>query len=245
MSVLLMELSEEELEKIHWNPETTNYLCNWSLKHRYIYVETPKVACSTVKSILQRAESTNELKPTDQNDIHNRDKSPLLQPRHDIALFLKCLNDETYLKFCFVRNPYSRALSCYLDKMVNNEWERVRLAPQLKLDPNTVPSFYEFLQAINNQEDINRDIHWATQRYILQPQKIKYSYIGRFESFKSDLAHVCNIINIKYENDIVGYNVTGADNKLVEYYDDKEIKLVQTIYKNDFKLFNYAQEIIS
>lgn len=50
-----------------------------SLKYRYMYVETPKVACSSIKTLLQRMElESPTFHRADFEDIHNRNFSPLL-----------------------------------------------------------------------------------------------------------------------------------------------------------------------
>lgn len=49
----------EKLQKFTQANTTTkdlSYAVHVSLKHKYIFVETPKVACSTVKMTLQRLE---------------------------------------------------------------------------------------------------------------------------------------------------------------------------------------------
>ena len=64
------------------NPDNFNYSINISLKYSYIYVETPKVACSSIKSTLQKMELGDpQFSREDFEDLHKRDFSPLLRPQ--------------------------------------------------------------------------------------------------------------------------------------------------------------------
>ncbi|MEM1131241.1 MAG: sulfotransferase family 2 domain-containing protein, partial [Pseudomonadota bacterium] len=114
-------------------PPLTQYICHWSVRHGFVYVETPKVACTTVKRVLQAAELGPERQTETPADVHAKSQSPLLAPSSDLQGFVAAMRDPAVFRFGFVRNPYARALSCWLDKMVNNDFERRRLAPQLGL----------------------------------------------------------------------------------------------------------------
>ena len=84
-----------------------SYGVHISLRHRYIYVETPKVACTTIKLALQRLEwGDSDYYPDNMEVIHLRECSPLLTPRQ-ILSFPSALKNPYYFKFCFVRNPYT------------------------------------------------------------------------------------------------------------------------------------------
>ncbi|MBD0335929.1 MAG: sulfotransferase family 2 domain-containing protein [Cyanobacteria bacterium Co-bin13] len=97
--------------------ELFNLSIHISLKHRYLYVDTPKVGCSTIKLTLQRLELEDEQFARDDfEDIHLRKFSPLLMPIQ-VGPLDAFLSRSDIFKFCFVRNPYTRVLSCYLDKI--------------------------------------------------------------------------------------------------------------------------------
>jgi hypothetical protein len=86
----------------------------------------------------------------------------------------------------FVRNPYSRALSCWLDKMVANSQNASAWRPFSVSIRQTFQAFAAFLTAVAEQPEAQRDPHWATQTHLLNPHGIRYSFIGRFEHSVTD-----------------------------------------------------------
>jgi hypothetical protein len=224
------------------DPDLTEYICHWSRRVGCIYVETPKVACTTIKRVLQAAELGPDRQGERPSDVHVRAASPLLSPGRDRAGFTTALTDATTFRFSFVRNPYSRALSCWLDKMVTNLSERERLAPVLGLDPANAPSLAAFLTAVAEQPDWRRDPHWATQTHLLNPHGIRYSFIGRFEAFRPDFSRVCAHLKIEdYAGDLPATrHATGASDKVIKHVGEAEGGLIRQIYEADFRNFGYG-----
>ncbi len=140
-----------------------DYGLNMSLRHSYVYVETPKVACSSIKSTLLRLELDDPgFYRVDFEDVHNRAFSPLLKPSQigDLDQFLA---RSSIFKFCFVRNPYSRLLSAWLDKIAGNRKQKAQVLLQLGHDPNRLDreiSFEKFVRAVVAQPVSVMDPHW-------------------------------------------------------------------------------------
>ncbi|MFM2279184.1 MAG: hypothetical protein RLZZ444_1415, partial [Pseudomonadota bacterium] len=155
-----------------------NYLCHLSRRHRSLYVATPKVGCTAIKHMLQQAELGGRLTYRRYGDEHNPVLSPLLAPLDDPDLFaavmdIRLTGSEGWFRFTFVRNPFVRVLSCYLDKIVNSIPERMRLLPILGLDPKAgAPDFRSFLEAIAATPLPDHDVHWAPQVWLLQPDHV-------------------------------------------------------------------------
>jgi len=230
---------EAYLEHLFGNgADQPNYLLHWSTERRYIFVETPKVACSAIKRVLQ-TDARAGVAPT--GDVHDRDASPLPRAMDDIAAFRALCEDPATFRFCFVRNPYSRILSCYLDKFVANEWERDRLAPKLGLSPDAPPSFRDFLRAVEGQPEHARDIHWASQVFLLRPNRFRYSFVGRFELFDAQFAKVCRHLGLSYAPSSVDKaHATSAGDMLRDYFGAEEVDLLKAIYADDFRFFGYG-----
>lgn len=200
----------------------TDYLCNISNKKKIIYMSVPKVGCSTIIYSLQKAENKKFF-------IKN------------IIEEIKKIFDE-YFVFSFVRNPFTRCLSCYLEKFLYDENEKKRLLPLLGYNNDENISFSEFLFSISKIKDNERDIHFSTQSTLLSIKNVKYDFIGRFEYFSTGLKALSSIINIDFSTSINNH-ATKLKNKLTEYYNPENIQLVLSIYKNDFMNFCYSTDI--
>ncbi len=229
------------LERFFRYPTTTvNYLVNISERFRYCYINNPKCASTGILRALQRAELDGDEARLPDN-VHDRAKSPLLS-------FENCARSPddvigNFFVFSYVRNPYSRALSAYIDKIEQEAPERVRLLPTLGFATDSRPSFLEFLLAVQKQRDDWRDIHWATQSRLLQINNISYSYIGRFESFSASYPLLLDRLGIHrkhFEASYVPRHVTRANERIADYVGPKERDLIASIYFSDFSNFAYG-----
>ena len=218
-----------------------DYLINISEKYHYIYFETPKVGCSTIKKTLQLLEVDD---PSTLPDwVHDKDKSPLKSPLNLEKGFDKYLQGD-YYKFSFVRNPYTRILSCYLDKILGPE--RYKRIPPLGFASDDIITFEAFLRAVKKQSVSEMDVHWMPQYILLGSDNIKLDFIGKQESFTEDLNTVLsNIINdrvnrLEIINEIP--HAVGANARLNEYLTPQAIELINDIYDVDFRRYGYQKK---
>lgn len=222
-------------------PERANYLVNLSVRWRYLYVETPKVGCSTIKLALQKMELENDaMLPS---NIHDRETSPLASPQTDLTSFLLAQYSPNFIRFSFVRNPFSRIVSCYLDKCVKSKEEKERLMPDLGLNPTEHISLKVFLRAILQQSYRDMDIHWLPQAVILGGMR-KPTFIGRFENFNSDLRRVLSLISGHSFEEIERHNThaTNASEKVLQLVGREERNLIVEIYERDFIEYGYSMD---
>lgn len=228
--------------------EEFDYDINISLKNKYIYVETPKVGCSTIKDTLQRMEiEYPEFVRENFEDIHYRDMSPLLKPSQTLC-FDRMLNNPEFFVFCFARNPYTRLLSSYLDKIVRGRPHKRSILVAMGLDSSDLSiniTFREFVDVVCNMDISHMDPHWRIQYYQTFQDQINYDFIGKFESFQRDCAYVFNKLNVNY-NEYFHSELRHATNSsmLLNKYYDKELRSkVFQKYLVDFEFFNYAEEL--
>jgi hypothetical protein len=223
------------------------YSCNISLRHRYIYYETPKVGCSTIKLTLQRAELDDEefVRPQFE-DIHSRDFSPLIKPTQ-VGSFKKLLASSDIYKFCFVRNPFTRLLSCYLDKIARNRPQKRAILRQLNRPPDLSQpvTFDEFLDAVATQPPALMDPHWCIQSFHTAQGRIPYDTIGRWESLEEDFRAISNRLSIDFDTYYKreARNATEAAQVLFDYFDVRTTDVVRRIYAEDFARFRYSLEL--
>jgi len=146
--------------------EDFHYAVHVSLMHKYIFVENPKVACSTIKKTLQGLElNDSEYSRDESQGLHMRDFSPLLSLRQ-LSDFEVYFERDDFVVFCFVRNPYARLLSGYLDKIQGPRHSLEFKAGVLKtlgydeIDLDQHVTFEEFISVIEKQTPFEMDYHW-------------------------------------------------------------------------------------
>ena len=199
-----------------------------SAKHRLTFISNPKVACSTIK---------NSLLGGFEGNVHKEAGKKFKLPKdidHDF--------------FCLTRNPYSRALSCFKNK----------IGPSKEKNPNAVwhpfcdrygfnrtiqPSFEDFLTVLLEDRDrLSMDMHYRPQYINLHHGEIKPSFIGRIERFLD----VENYLRRKKISIATRNNhKTGATQTYRIEISKQEASLIERIYERDFDLYGYSKELES
>jgi len=220
--------------------------------HRYFYMATPKVACSKIKLVLQELEGY-EVPPAPLR-IHWRDTPGLSfvpsladLPIHDAV---RALTSPDWFRFAFVRNPYARLLSAYTQKVrdLKSPWvgfrEAVRRSAGVPTVPGAAPAvveFPDFVRYIGEQDDGVRDGHWRSQVGTLHVDRIRYDFVGRFESFTEDLTQVLR--KLRAPDTLlatVGLVVNAtARVPLASVYDQDLADYVYRVFRDDFEAFEY------
>jgi|AntDeeMetagen134_2_1112570.scaffolds.fasta_scaffold00065_7 hypothetical protein len=137
-------------------------------------------------------------------------------------------------RFAFVRNPYTRVLSAFLDKIDRRERRKNREA-----------SFLEFLEYLE-KDGLLSNAHWAPQTSLLLIPFNEFDFFGKTENLNEDLGFVLDQVQGHKENEkmlsALG-NATGASGKLETYYDDQAKAKVDQLYREDFECFGYPMTL--
>ncbi len=136
--------------------------------------------------------------------------------------------------FTVVRNPYTRTLSAYLDKVERRA-----------LRDNRRTSFREFLQSLKNGK-LYSNGHWAPQSALLLLPLDQFDLIGKVESLDSVLPLIEEKVQGSPPQEHFKSflaNATGASTKLSAYYDAESAEMVRFLYQDDFTLFNYPDRL--
>lgn len=148
------------------SPEYTFTYINEDLK--IIYYDVPKAASTSIRVSLF-------------NDDNNLS---LAEPKHSL---------EEYLKFTFVRNPYSRIVSNYT--MFTQNKFRIGQIKQFHHNPQSMSfdDFVEFIEIYDNH-------HWRPQVDFLDGYDI--DFIGQVENFNTDYNFILKKIGSKYHTSV-------------------------------------------
>jgi hypothetical protein len=219
-----------------------------SLRHGYMYAAVGKAANSTVKHHLYELEYRGTRFKT--KSLHDRQSSPLLSPfQLPPTMLEEVLGSDRFFRFTVVRNPYSRILSCYLDRIVPANSQPYRqLIVALGREVGTAVGFDEFVRAICRQRPFEQNNHWRLQVAELCHGAICYDEIGKQEHFADDMARIWKRITrgLVPAPDFVMENkapsITSAENRLSEFYTSELTDLIRNAYAADFDAFDYPRD---
>ncbi len=214
---------------------------------KFIYVVTPKVASRSILRFFR-------------NDINLKSRvqittTPLQQLLEEKPKY------KEYFKFAFVRNPFTRAISCYNDKIVPTEWEtdsngnRIPVNNSFKyfkgksiqypIRPNM--PFDDFIEFLGSEYggDLVADRHWLSQFVIMSDDSDSnlVDYVGKLETLDEDWQRICRELHIAYTS---LSRMNSTEKKIPPtnrpQYSSRSIEVIRKRYKKDFEIFKYPTE---
>ena len=155
-------------------------------------------------------------------------------PEHAYAERVRAFVDadvwNSYFKFCFVRNPYERAVSDY-------RWRR-------RKSGNRTMTFLEFLEALDRSDFRSRVIprHFDNWPIYTIDDRIEVDFVGRFENLERDMTEVLRVLGI--DGALLPHekkSEQSADRRpgYREMYGRKERRLVEKLFRKELDCFDY------
>ena len=156
-----------------------------------------------------------------------------LDADHPFDVFYCPKQYASYLKFAFVRNPWDRLVSCWVNKVATIHVEELFGFKGEELERmRKFENFVEFVAGL----DITRcNNHIRLQCSLIDLNQV--DYLGRQETFDKDFAAICNKLDIPADS-IVPKNVIPRKHYR-EYYTDATRDRVAQIYRKDVQVFGY------
>ena len=203
-----------------------------------IYVKNAKAGTSTLLLWLHRLHTGDH--GFARGNIHKHHELPTPASLGWDAL-LNMLNGEAF-RFSFVRDPIARVQSAYLDKIANtkrkNVWRiRVHQAMRVEAHPRWVPTFEQFIAALEQQEPRRMDPHWRPQHLNLMHGLVEYDFIGRLENFEADLERVREATGMP----VIPMQVRNVQPPAESLFDGRPelLRRARDIYAGDLELYGY------
>lgn len=197
--------------------------------HKLIYLVNSKVACSSIKSTFLDEEIS------DDHSVHNRIIKKGL-------LHFNLTEEQThYFSFTFVRNPFSRLVSCYESKYHTDpvkygffEFKNYLFGYLSKDD-----GFDTFIRKVCAIPPRLMDRHFRPQYDIIYDSngKSRCDFIGHFETLEEEFSVIQNRFAL---NPLPHLNKTPTLNWR-DYYSNETLKLVRETYQKDFETFGYEE----
>jgi hypothetical protein len=204
-----------------------------------VYFNNAKCACSTVKSALlkylMKAKGLAVDRPLTVTEVHGA--NPLWSD--DLSLISK----HKTRSFTIVRNPYTRVLSAYLDKIARPGILRNQFFMQHKINIKSELSFKDFLMLINQ----SRQERILDQHYRTQCENIFYDidigHIIYLENFGETYSDLNAYLELDLEYGARQGHETKSATKLTHYIDSECADLVREIYAIDFDFLGYSTDL--
>lgn len=206
----------------------------------YAYKNAPKCACSTIKRALWLAEIDSGVFDGDRNApfnakiLHEIDSTPFTNDPATV---------DGKIVFTFVRNPYERVFSAYLDKCLCAPLKEPTailgvLRRELGVGSRDV-SFSDFLHLIREREDRERDPHWRTVFFHAAEDLLPSDFIGSMESFEACVNDLFSRLFPRVEPFTKNIN-SRRQHVVAPPPSGREMDLVARIYEVDFRSFGYS-----
>lgn len=229
-----------------------------------LYIANPKAACTRIRATLAFFLGRDVMSGWDAKknwQVHKRSYSGLKAPRHDISGFYGLAKNPRALRFSFVRNPYDRMVSCWVDQYRDKPLvagrdvyidtyldHRQGVSASLPAGFNETLSFPQFVEFALRTGDNARPaaaMHWHPQAKILDVPGMQLNFIGKIENFATDFDRVLDFLRADAE----------ARAKLIEPFHFSKRKPVSayvtpdlaeqiySAYEEDFDRFKYPRSL--
>jgi Sulfotransferase family len=230
-----------------------NYAYNLSLKNNYLYIENAKSACTTIKHNLGVLEFSDagigdDLPRKYLDNVHaNVIGTPFVKPfMLGEKVFNELIADGHLTIFTAVRNPFTRILSAYLDKVTRKLPESIEIYEYLESPISTDLSFKDFLKAIAAMKNDGRVLekHWREQSLQCGSGLLSLSAVLKMENLDVGFGNLCREYEWNVDElEIQASHSTAAADKMPDHYDDECIEIVVNLFGEDFEQFSYSTDL--
>jgi chondroitin 4-sulfotransferase 11 len=224
------------VQEVRWHVVHQNILLE---PYKSIYIPIPKVACSTIKRIC--AQLLGMQIPSD-------DVAETIHLLHfpSVKKYRITRDYSDYFKFAIVRNPWSRLVSCYNDKIAyerGHVYERfdnpfVAYLKEMGVWTEDM-SFERFVNVISEIPDSSAEAHFRSQHTFLTDhnESLLVDFCGRVEQLDTDFGVIADRMGIHADVPRIRAGKSG-DHRT--YYTAETARLVAKRYERDIDLLKYT-----
>jgi hypothetical protein len=221
--------------------------------HRYMYMETPKVACTSCKHLVMAIEG---LALDAGAAPYQRETRPdmLVHHRRHIAMPTLLSTDAQtrgailggahgWMIFALVRNPFSRLVSFFDHKvrlgepgygLLEARYGNIAHFGGLR---QTFTAFAE--EVVADTELLRSDVHLMPQGDIIMPRLIPYTHIFRLEAVAETVKALRAHLGPQAGTDLSLTPGRSAGRDWRSYYEPRSAQIVANAYGGDFAQFGY------
>lgn len=227
-----------------------------NLRKKYLYFEVPKAACTRMKEILLSLEGGQPAGLT-VGGVRDTRREMFVHYRQNIKLpSLIDLDNDTqrrvlespdFFRFTIVRNPYTRLLSAWRNKILLCEPGQQAIYSSIKgslpaLNNKALVSFREFIDYVTTHCDLRTcDPHWRCQVDHLFYKALNLSTVGKLETMNEALRRFATHLGLadSFVNDNANVSASGGS----AGYDQSTADKVYRMYRDDFATLGYDRTL--
>jgi hypothetical protein len=137
---------------------------------------------------------------------------------------------DEYFKFCFVRNPWDRAVSNYFYKL-RTDFKDKNFSRHCSIMRKQIKNFNEF---VSSKFLFNEN---QTDFFVTNDNQSLVNFIGRFENIDYDFRTICKTIGIPNWK---LRKINQTNHKFYKsYYDNESIEVIRSKFRRDIELLGY------
>jgi Sulfotransferase family len=225
-----------------------------SVSRRYMYFEVPKAACTKMKEVLRSLEGASPLKLLSgglretrrEMFVHARENVPLPSLVDlDNKTQREVLESPHFLRFTFVRNPYTRLLSAWKSKILLCEPAHQYVYYDIKghlpgLPTKSLITFDEFVEYVASRCNLQTcDPHWRRQTDHIFFPALNFSHLGKIEQMSLHLRRFEQHLGLSHPILDATSNASGSTGPIG--YNASLAHKVYSLYEKDFVTLGYER----
>jgi hypothetical protein len=212
----------------------------------YVYVKNHKAACTTVLTTLiahHYAASGGDLDRIEIGNVHGFGHNTFRRARvMGLEKSLAALNAPATFRFTVLREPVSRTVSAYADKIRGSERQRRDLMRYLRRPEDAELSLSAFLDLMAQDEGArDLDRHWRPQRQEISYDAIAYDFIGDVAQLKPSLAHVVRRLfgeeQVRMQDTRETFGHRSSSREMVAGLSAADRRNLEAAYGADFEMY--------
>uniref|UniRef100_A0A8C4Q655 Carbohydrate sulfotransferase n=1 Tax=Eptatretus burgeri TaxID=7764 RepID=A0A8C4Q655_EPTBU len=223
---------------------------------RLLYCEVPKVGCSNWRRLFLVLGGHVKSPPESlsRNYVHT---TPVLRSLSSYSEDEIRVRLHNYTKFLFIREPFSRMVSSYRDKLQRpnpvyhkaiGRWILREFRPNADkslLATGDNVTFREFAQFVIKYNNF-KDRHWIPIEKICYPCDINYDFIGKIEQVAVEAPWFLQSVGVSlsYPNhQETNDSRTGVDmtKQFMQQLSHEQRESLYKYYQRDYEIFNYSR----
>ena len=227
----------------------------------FIFAFVPKAACTNWKIIIRYLYGHKDYLSSSKAHAEGIDAIPNIinSNAHPVRL----LRDSSIRKFTCVRNPFTRLLSAYLNKIKRfyedadesylnsfgkllKEVDEFRMAVLPEKQYIDFETFIHWLECSDFHSWYPNNLHWRPQTQIIGCGQIQFDYIAKLENLSTDAPLILDAIRCDIpfpSQEEIRFPSTHANKLIHSYYTPDLVERVVRLYNSDFDFLGYSKRI--